>query len=702
MNVTVLKQKFPQNGVDLCCRYENERGCTVYGGPIMDEKQAKQTIDRLTELVLYHSRCYYEQDAPEIEDYEYDQLLHQLMNLEKAYPQFAHADSPTRRVVGRVKNTFEPVEHKVQMGSLQDVFSQEEVLAFHERVKELVADPVYVVEPKIDGLSVSLEYRDGIFVRGSTRGDGFVGEDVSLNLKTIQSIPQKLPEAIPFLEVRGEVYMSEEHFQKLTEEQENREEKPFKNPRNAAAGSLRQKDPAIAAQRNLDIFVFNIQQIEGKDLTGHKESLDFLQRLGFPVSPSYQTFSSIEAVMQEIQRIGENRENYSFGIDGAVVKVDSFSQRKQLGSTAKYPKWAIAYKYPPEQKPTILLDIQIKVGRTGVLTPTAVFEPISLAGTTVSRAVLHNQAFIDEKQIAIGDTILVRKAGDIIPEVIGVVSHGHENPVYQIPDICPACGSPVFFEGDQAAKRCQNSDCPAQLLRNLIHFASRDAMDIEGLGPSIVENLVAAGLVKSPADLYDITLEEVSSLDRLAQKSGSNLLAAIEKSKQNDLSRLLFALGIRGIGQKAAKLLSAHFADIEQLFLSSEEEISSIDGFGGIMAEAVVEYFSLDATRHLIDRLQKAGVNTRSKDQSAGDRLSGLSFVLTGTLPHLTRAEAGARIESQGGKVSSSVSKKTSYVVAGEEAGSKLTKAQNLGVPVLDEAALLALLEGSSPPHQQS
>ena len=664
----------------------------------MDEKQAKQTIDQLTELVLYHSRRYYDQDAPEIEDYEYDKLLHQLMDLEESYPQFAHADSPTKRIVGQVKNTFEPVEHKVQMGSLQDVFTPEEVYAFHERIKEVVADPVYVVEPKIDGLSVSLEYRDGIFVRGSTRGDGFVGEDVTLNLKTIQSIPKKLLEPFPFLEVRGEVYMSEERFQKLTEEQEIREEKPFKNPRNAAAGSLRQKDPAIAAQRGLDIFVFNVQQIEGKILTSHKESLDFLRQQGFPVSPSYQAFSSIEAVMGEIQRIGENRENYSFGIDGAVVKVDSFAQRERLGSTAKYPKWAIAYKYPPEQKPTVLLDIQVKVGRTGALTPTAVFEPITLAGTTVSRAVLHNQAFIDEKQIAIGDTILVRKAGDIIPEVIGVVSHAQENPVYQIPDICPACGSPVFFEGGQAAKRCQNSDCPAQLLRNLIHFASRDAMDIDGLGPSIVENLVSAGLVKSPADLYDITLEEVSVLDRIAEKSGSNLLAAIEKSKQNDLSRLLFALGIRGIGQKAAKLLAARFMDIEHLFSASEEDISSIDGFGGIMARAVVEYFSLDATRGLIDRLQKAGVNTRSKDRPTSDRLAGLSFVLTGTLPHMTRSEAGARIERLGGKVSSSVSKKTSYVVAGEEAGSKLAKAQGLGIPILDEAALLALLEDDGSP----
>ncbi len=662
----------------------------------MDEKQAREKIDRLTKTVLYHSKRYYDQDEPEIEDYEYDLLLHELISLEEAYPQFAHVDSPTKRVVGQVKNTFDPVEHKVQMGSLQDVFSSEEVFAFHERVKEQIENPVYVVEPKIDGLSVSLEYRDGLFVRGSTRGDGFVGEDVTLNLKTIESIPKRLKEPVPFLEVRGEVYMSQESFQKLTEEQEIREEKPFKNPRNAAAGSLRQKNPAIAAQRNLDIFVFNIQRIEGKTLSGHKQALDYLCHQGFPVSPSYRSFDSMEAVVEEIHRIGENREQYSFGIDGAVIKVDSFEQRERLGSTAKYPKWAIAYKYPPEEKPTVLLDIQINVGRTGVLTPTAVFEPITLAGTTVSRAVLHNQAFIDEKKIAVGDTILVRKAGDIIPEVIGVQDHNPQRPVYQIPDVCPACGSPVFFEGDQAAKRCQNSDCPAQILRNLVHFASRDAMDIDGLGPSIVENLVSAGLVKSPADLYDLTLEELSDLERLAEKSGSNLLAAIEKSKENDLSRLLFALGIRGIGQKAAKLLSVRFLDIEKLFAATEEEIASIDGFGGIMAQAVAEYFSLDATRDLVDRLKKAGVNTLSLSLPVGDRLAGRTFVLTGTLPNLTRAEAGAMIEEQGGKVSSSVSKKTSYVVAGEEAGSKLTKAQKLGVPVIDEGGLLALLKGEA------
>ena len=658
----------------------------------MDEKQAKKQIDELTDLVLYHSRLYYEQDAPEIEDFEYDKLLHQLMDLEEAYPQFVRADTPTKRVVGQIKNTFAPVEHKVQMGSLQDVFSPEEVRAFHQRVIEQGIEPVYVVEPKIDGLSVSLEYRDGVFFRGSTRGDGFVGEDVTLNLKTVRTIPKKLKEPIPYLEVRGEVYMSQESFQRLLAEQEIKEEKPFKNPRNAAAGSLRQKDPAIAAERNLDIFVFNIQQVEGKRFFGHKESLDYLKGQGFAVAPSYNTFTDIEDVLGEIERIGQNREKYAFGIDGAVVKVDDFAQREQLGSTAKYPKWAIAYKYPPEEKTTLLTDIVIQVGRTGVLTPTAVFEPILLAGTTVSRAVLHNQAFIDEKQIAIGDTIIVRKAGDIIPEVVGVAQHDPKKAVYRIPDVCPACGSPVFFEGDQAAKRCQNSACPAQLLRSLVHFASRDAMDIEGLGPSIVENLVDAGLVKSPADLYDISLEEISALERLAEKSAGNLLAAIEKSKQNDLGRLLFALGIRGIGQKAAKLLAARFGDIEKLFSAMEDEIALIDGFGGIMATEVAKYFALPATRELIDRLKQSGVNTLSLEVPTGDKLAGLTFVLTGTLPNLTRSEAGALIEKQGGKVSSSVSKKTSYVVAGEEAGSKLTKAQSLGIPILDEKALLEML----------
>lgn len=659
----------------------------------MDEKQAKQRIKELTDLVLYHSDRYYNQDAPEIEDYEYDQLLHELMDLEETYPQFARKDSPTGRVVGRVKNSFAPVTHKVQMGSLQDVFSPEEVLTFHQRVIEQIPNPLYVVEPKIDGLSVSLEYVNGVFVRGSTRGDGFVGEDVTENLKTIGDIPEKLADPIPFLEVRGEVYMSQEHFRKLLAQQENNEEKPFKNPRNAAAGSLRQKDPAVAARRGLDIFLFNIQQIQGKTLTGHKESLDYLKAQGFPVSPSYRTFTKIEDVLTEIQNFGEHREKYNFGMDGAVIKVDNFSHRQQLGFTAKYPKWAIAYKYPPEEKETKLLAIEINVGRTGVLTPTAVFEPILLAGTTVSRAVLHNQAFIDEKKIAVGDTILVRKAGEIIPEVIGVVSHEPGQPVYQIPDFCPACGSPVFFEGDEAAKRCQNSDCPAQLLRNLIHFASRDAMDIEGLGPAVLENLVAAGLVKSPGDLYDISLEEVCGLERMAQKSASNLLKSIEKSKENDLSRLLFALGIRGIGQKAAKLLAARFSRIEELFTASEEDLASIDGFGGVMAQEVAEYFSLDATKHLIARLQAAGVNTQSKKRESNERFAGFTFVLTGTLPTLTRSQASALIEAQGGKVASSVSKKTSYVVAGEEAGSKLTKAQSLDIPILDEDAFRALLE---------
>lgn len=652
----------------------------------------REKISKLTDLLLYHSHLYYDLDAPEIEDYEYDKLLHELADLERAYPQYAREDSPTKMVIGALKNTFAPVTHTVQMGSLQDVFDTREIYLFDEKVKAVVQNPLYVVEPKIDGLSVSLEYRDGVFVRGSTRGDGFVGEDVTQNLRTIRAIPKKLKEPIPFLEVRGEVYMSEQSFLQLATRQEEAGEKPFKNPRNAAAGSLRQKDPKITAQRNLDIFLFNIQQMEGKTLSGHKESLDYLKNLGFPVSPSYLTFEKIEDVVQEILRIGENKGIYPFGIDGAVVKVDSFSHRELLGATAKVPKWAVAYKYPPEVKESKLLDIEINVGRTGVLTPTAVFEPITLARTTVSRAVLHNQKYIDDRQIAIGDIILVRKAGDIIPEVFDVKEHRAEHAVYQIPDECPACGAPVFFDPEQAAKRCQNSACPAQLLRNLIHFASRDAMDIEGLGPALIENLVQNSLVKSPADLYDITLEQILPLERMAQKSAENLLAAIERSKQNDLSRLLYALGIRGIGQRAAQLLSLRFQTIETLFAASVEEILSIDGFGEVMAGAVFEYFSLPQTKELIKRLQDAGVNTKNLQQQAGDRLAGKIFVLTGTLQKYSRAEAAKKIQELGGKVSSSVSKKTSFLVAGEEAGSKLAKAQELAVEILDEKAFLQLL----------
>lgn len=668
-------------------------GKAIFGGTIMEKHAAQKRIEELKKIVEYHSYRYYVLDNPEIEDYEFDRLMHELIDLEQEFPELQTPDSPTVRVGGATLNDFQKVTHTVQMGSLQDVFSTNEVREFDARVRETIPAPLYVVEPKIDGLSVSLEYTDGRFTRGSTRGDGIVGEDVTANLKTIASIPLNLPEKLPLLEVRGEVYMPRLNFLKLVEQQEMNEETPFKNPRNAAAGSLRQKDPKIAAKRKLDIFVFNIQQIEGEELTSHKESLDYLKEQHFKVIPSYQRYDNIEDVIARIEEIGQMRGNLSYNIDGAVVKVDDFAQREQLGSTAKYPRWAVAYKYPPEEKKTVLTSIEINVGRTGVLTPTAVFDPIELAGTTVSRAVLHNEDFIKEKDIRIGDRIVVRKAGDIIPEVLSVVSHAPDSVPYEMPHRCPSCGSEVFRLDNEAALRCLNADCPAQLLRNLIHFASRDAMNIEGLGPAVIESLLDNGLLHSPADLYTLKQEQIASLERMGEKSASNLLASIERSKQNDLAKLLFALGIRNIGQKAAVLLAQKFHTMDALFEANAEEIAAIDGFGGVMAQSIVDFFLLPQTRVLIDRLKAAGVNMQSMQAASGERLSGLTFVLTGTLPTLGRREAAAMIEREGGKVSSSVSKKTSYVVAGEEAGSKLTKAQQLGVAILDEAGLLSLLE---------
>lgn len=661
----------------------------------MEEEEIKKQIGELTERVAYHARRYYEDDAPEIEDFEYDRLFHRLMELEREYPQYVREDSPTHRIGWGRRNSFAPVEHTVPMGSLQDVFSLDEVRDFVGRVLEAEPEAAFVVEPKIDGLSVSLEYRDGLLQRGSTRGDGFTGEDVSANLRTIRTVPLRLREPVPFLEVRGEVYMSWQSFQDVAKEQELREQEPFKNPRNAAAGSLRQKDPAVTAGRKLDIFVFNIQRIEGRELASHRESLDYLASLGFSVIPSYRTCHTAEEVCREIEAIGRRREEYSFGIDGAVVKVDSFTAREALGSTAKYPKWAVAFKYPPEEKDTELLSIEVKVGRTGALTPTAVFSPILLAGTTVSRAVLHNQGFIDEKGISVGDIIRVRKAGDIIPEVVSVTRHDPARPVYRLPDFCPACGAPVFFDGEQAAKRCENPECPAQLLRNLIHFASRDAMDIEGLGPAIVEALVENGLVRSPADLYGLTLPELSRLERMGKKSAENLLAALERSKGQGLGRLVFALGIRGIGQKAALLLAEHFGEMEKLFSAGKEEICAIEGFGEIMAQAVEEYFSLPQTRELVDRLKAAGLAMAQERAATGGELAGLAFVITGTLPTMKRSEAEKLIAAHGGRVSSSVSKKTSYLLAGEDGGSKLVRARELEVPIIGEEELMRMIQNA-------
>lgn len=658
----------------------------------MDLITARELAQKLREQINYYSELYYEKDDPAISDYEFDKLMHQLIDIEEEYPQLLTPDSPTHRVGGRASNSFEQVEHVVQMGSLQDVFSDEEVVDFDRRVREVVSDPIYVVEPKIDGLSVSLEYRDGVLVRGSTRGDGFVGEDVTENIRTIRSVPLRLKRDIPFVEVRGEVYMPVASFEKVVAQQELKEEKPFKNPRNAAAGSLRQKNPKITAQRGLDIFVFNLQQIEGVQVSGHKESLDLLKELGFQVSPSYLAVDTIEKAIEEIRAIGQRRGEYSFDIDGAVVKVDSLAQREMLGATAKFPKWAVAFKYPPEEKITTLLDVEVKVGRTGALTPTAVFEPIQLAGTTVSRAVLHNQDFIDEKQIAVGDKIIVRKAGDIIPEVVAVAEHCG-NPTYQLPEYCPSCHTKVVREEGEAAIYCPNIECPAQLMRNLIHFASRNAMDIDGMGPAVLEGLVNAGWVHSPADLYDLTEEQIASLERMGKKSASNLINALEKSKQNDLSKVIFALGIPEVGEKTAAELASAFGSMEKLSWATLEQLTALDGFGEVIAQNIVSFFLEERNRVQIERLAKAGVNMESTKVKAGDTFEGKTFVLTGTLPTLKRNEAKELIESLGGKVSSSVSKKTDYVVAGEEAGSKLTKANELGITILTEEQLLQMCQ---------
>lgn len=656
----------------------------------MDLITARELAQKLREQINYYSELYYEKDDPAISDYEFDKLMHQLIDIEEEYPELLTPDSPTHRVGGRASNSFEQVEHVVQMGSLQDVFSDEEVVDFDRRVREVVSDPIYVVEPKIDGLSVSLEYRDGVLVRGSTRGDGFVGEDVTENIRTIRSVPLRLKRDISFVEVRGEVYMPVASFEKVVAQQELKEEKPFKNPRNAAAGSLRQKNPKITAQRGLDIFVFNLQQIEGVQVSGHKESLDLLKELGFQVSPSYLAVDTIEKAIEEIRAIGQRRGEYSFDIDGAVVKVDSLAQREMLGATAKFPKWAVAFKYPPEEKITTLLDVEVKVGRTGALTPTAVFEPIQLAGTTVSRAVLHNQDFIDEKQIAVGDKIIVRKAGDIIPEVVAVAEHCG-NPTYQLPEYCPSCHTKVVREEGEAAIYCPNIECPAQLMRNLIHFASRNAMDIDGMGPAVLEGLVNAGWVHSPADLYDLTEEQIASLERMGKKSASNLMNALEKSKQNDLSKVIFALGIPEVGEKTAAELASAFGSMEKLSWATLEQLTALDGFGEVVAQNIVSFFLEERNRVQIERLAKAGINMESTKVKAGDTFEGKTFVLTGTLPTLKRNEAKELIESLGGKVSSSVSKKTDYVVAGEEAGSKLTKANELGITILTEEQLLQM-----------
>ncbi|MCH3971883.1 MAG: NAD-dependent DNA ligase LigA [Oscillospiraceae bacterium] len=658
----------------------------------MQQEEAKKRIAQLREQIRYHNRKYYVEDAPEIDDYAYDMLYRELQNLEAQFPALRTLDSPTQQVGGAALPQFSKVRHEVVMESLHDSFSHEELREFDRRVREVASPVTYVVEPKFDGLSVSLEYRDGVFVRGSTRGDGTVGEDVTENLRTIRTIPKTLARPLPYLEVRGEVYMSHTSFFKLCAQQELAGEKPFKNPRNAAAGSLRQKDSRITAARVLDIFVFNVQQITGKTLSQHDEALAYLKELGFTVSPFFKTCDTIDEAVAEVERIGSQRGSFDYSIDGAVIKVNSFAQRRELGSTAKFPKWAEAFKYPPEEKQTKLLNIEVNVGRTGVLTPTGVFEPVTLAGTTVSRATLHNQDFITEKNIRIGDTVTLRKAGEIIPEVVSVVSHADSAEPYLLPKVCPSCGGPVVREPGESAVRCTNAACPAQLSRHLIHFVSRDAMDIDSCGPAVIEQLIAKGLVHSPADLYALTMAQLTGIERMGEKSAQNLLDGIAHSKQNDLSRLLFAMGIPHIGQKAAKLLAARFGSMTALFRADAAEIAAIDGFGDIMAESVQEFFNLGSTAELVARLRDAGVNMESTLQVSDHRFAGRTFVLTGTLADMTRAEATALIEKYGGKVSGSVSKKTSYLLAGEEAGSKLTKAQKLGVPVLSEKEFAAML----------
>lgn len=644
----------------------------------------KQKIEELRKTLRYHSDRYYNDDAPEIEDYEYDMMMRELKGLEEKYPEFDSADSPTKRVGGKADNSFASVEHTVRMESLQDAFSKEEIFDFDRRVKENVSDVHYVVEPKIDGLSVSLEYVNGEFFRGSTRGDGNVGEDVSGNLRVIHNIPLKLNHALPYIEVRGEVYMPKKSFDRLVDRQLINDEKPFKNPRNAAAGSLRQKDSEVAATRGLDIFVFNIQQIEGKELTSHKESLDYLKELGFNTIPYYERVDDIETAFEKVLQIGEKRGELEFDIDGAVIKVDDFSEREQLGSTAKFPKWAVAFKYPPEEKQTEILDIEITVGRTGKLTPTAVLSPVHLAGTTVSRATLHNQDFINEKGVNIGDIVTVRKAGDIIPEVL-CVNEKRSNGSFVYPERCPSCNEKVVREEGESDIRCINPECPAQLLRNLIHYCSRDAMDIEGLGPSIIETFVNEGMIKTVTDIYRLDKEKIASLDGFQQTSANNIIESVENSKNNDLSKLIFALGIRHIGAKAAKLLSDEFKNIDNLMNASLEAISDIDGFGDIMAKSAFDFFQSESARELIADLKSFGVNTESKTVINDNRFEGMTFVLTGTLPTYKRSEASKIIESFGGKTSSSVSKKTSYVLSGESSGSKLDKANQLGIPVIDE-----------------
>lgn len=652
----------------------------------MTVKEAKKLAKKYRQDIEYHNKKYYEDDSPEIDDYEYDSMVRALEELESEFPELKISASPTQRIGGKASAKFSPVEHKIKMESLHDSFSIDEIRDFDRKIKSTVNNPVYVVEPKIDGLSVSVEYRRGVLVRASTRGDGVVGEDITENILTISELPKKIDPSVTFLEVRGEVYMSKENFLNLTQKQEQEGQKTFKNPRNAAAGSLRQKDAKVTLARNLQIFIFNIQSIEGRTIRSHKDSLDFLKSLGLPVLPFYRQCYDISEVIDEINRIGEIKLDLPFQTDGAVVKIDDFENRKILGSTAKFPRWAEAFKYPPEEKQTTLMDIEISVGRTGVLTPTGLLKPVLISGSQVGRVVLHNEDFIREKDIRIGDTVVVRKAGEIIPEVVKVLRHSSDSTAFVFPQNCPSCGSKVVHIEDEVALRCVSSDCPAQLVRNIIHFVSRGAMDIEGLGDILAENMVKIGLVRSSADLYDITAQDLEYMERMGKKSSQNLINSVEKSKSQSLEKLLFALGIRHVGQKAAKLIANEFGTMENIMSADEDRICKIPGVGPIIAQSVKSYFTVQKNIGLIDRLKNSGVNMRFVSGKINDIFSSKTFVLTGTLQNYTRGEITAIIENMGGKVSSSVSKNTSYVLAGEDPGSKAEKAQKLGVTVISEA----------------
>jgi len=656
----------------------------------------QEEINKLRQELRVHNRNYYVLDNPTVSDYEYDRLMHRLIDLEQAHPELITRDSPTQRVGGEPLKMFAQVRHETPLESLTDVFSFEEVEAFGQRVAQELQTVQFVTEPKIDGLSVALRYEDGVFVQGATRGDGVTGEDVTENLRTIRAIPLRLENAPAHLTVRGEVYMPKAVFHELNAQREIAGQPLFANPRNAAAGSLRQLDPKIAAARRLSILVFNVQNISDVTFSSHAESLELLRALGFRTIESRRC-GDIAACCDRIREIGECREQFDFDIDGAVVKVDSLAQRELLGSTAKAPRWAVAYKYPPEKKETRLLDIVVQVGRTGVLTPKAVVEPVRLAGTTVTNATLHNQDFITEKDIRIGDTVLVQKAGEIIPEVLEVTLSKRPagTTPYRLPDVCPACGSPVTRDEGGAALRCRGAECPAQLLRNITHFASRNAMDVDGLGISVVTSLVDAGLIHSAGDLYSLDAQSVAALERMGTKSAENLLAALERSKQNDLSRLIYALGILQVGQSAARALARHFGTMDALAAATEEELVQVEDIGAVTARNIVEWFAEPQAQHLLRLLREAGVNMESREKPTDTGFAGMTFVLTGTLSGFTRDEARARIEARGGKVSGSVSKKTTYVVAGEEAGSKLQKAQALQIPILSEAEFVSMLTAS-------